>query len=76
MAAGALMGLGIALMRMSRFALVRAIAWFYIWFVRGTPQLLQLVFLYDALPPLGIKLNAFVTAVVGFALNEAAFSAE
>ena len=76
MVAGALLGLGIALMRMSRFAPVRGIAWFYIWFVRGTPQLLQLVFLYDALPPLGIKLNAFVTAVVGFALNEAAFSAE
>jgi polar amino acid transport system permease protein len=76
MVLGALLGLGIALMRMSRLAPVRGIAWFYIWFVRGTPQLLQLVFLYDALPPLGIKLNAFVTAVVGFALNEAAFSAE
>jgi polar amino acid transport system permease protein len=76
MVAGALLGLGIALMRMSRLGPVRGIAWFYIWFVRGTPQLLQLVFLYDALPPLGIKLNAFVTAVVGFALNEAAFSAE
>ena len=44
--------------------------------MRGTPQLLQLVFLYDALPPIGIKLDAFTTAVIGFALNEAAFSAE
>ncbi len=44
--------------------------------MRGTPQLLQLVFLYDALPSLGIQLDTFSTAVLGFALNEAAFSAE
>ena len=28
------------------------------------------------MPPIGIKLDAFTTAVIGFALNEAAFSAE
>jgi len=71
-----LAGAWLALMRMSRLGPVRAIAWFYIWFVRGTPQLLQLVFIYDALPPLGITLDTFTTAVLGFALNEAAFSAE
>jgi polar amino acid transport system permease protein len=76
MVAGMILGLGLALMRLSRLAPVRGIAWFYIWFVRGTPQLLQLVFIYDALPPLGIKLDTFTTAVLGFALNEAAFSAE
>jgi polar amino acid transport system permease protein len=76
MVGGILLGLGLALMRMSRFAPVRMSAWAYIWFVRGTPQLLQLVFLYDALPPLGIKFDTFTTAVIGFALNEAAFSAE
>jgi len=76
MLGGMIMGLGLALMRMSRWAPVRAVAWFYIWFVRGTPQLLQLVFIYDALPPLGITLDTFTTAVLGFALNEAAFSGE
>ena len=74
--AGAVLGLGIALMRLSTFRPVRAFAWFYIWFMRGTPVLLQLVFLYDALPPLGIKLDSFTTAVLGFTLNEAAFCAE
>ncbi len=73
---GALLGLGLALMRLSKVKPVNWAAWFYIWFVRGTPQLLQLVFLYDALPPVGIKLDTFTTAVLGFALNEAAFSAE
>ena len=76
MVGGMMMGLGLALLRISRLAPLRAIAWFYIWFVRGTPQLLQLVFIYDALPPLGITLDTFTTAVLGFALNEAAFSAE
>ena len=76
MIGGMALGLGLALMRLSRLAPVRGAAWFYIWFVRGTPQLLQLVFLYDALTPLGVKLDTFTTAVLGFALNEAAFSAE
>jgi polar amino acid transport system permease protein len=76
MAGGFLLGLGLALLRLSRLAPVRGAAWTYIWFIRGTPQLLQLVFLYDALPSVGIKLDSFTTAVVGFALNEAAFSAE
>jgi polar amino acid transport system permease protein len=44
--------------------------------MRGTPQLLQLVFLFDILPDLGIKFDSFWTAVVGFSMNEAAFSSE
>jgi polar amino acid transport system permease protein len=76
MAGGVALGLGLALTRLSHVGVVRGAAWAYIWFMRGTPQLLQLVFLYDALPTLGIKLDSFTTAVVGFALNEAAFSAE
>ena len=76
MAGGVVLGLGLALMRLSPVGMVRGAAWAYIWFVRGTPQLLQLVFLYDALPSVGIKLDSFTTAVIGFALNEAAFSAE
>jgi polar amino acid transport system permease protein len=76
MAGGVVLGLGLALMRLSPVSLVRGVAWVYIWFIRGTPQLLQLVFLYDALPSVGIKLDSFTTAVIGFALNEAAFSAE
>jgi len=76
MVGGFLLGLGLALLRLSRLGPVRSAAWTYIWFIRGTPQLLQLVFLYDALPSVGIKLDSFTTAVLGFALNEAAFSAE
>ena len=76
MVGGFILGLGLALLRLSRIGPVSAAAWTYIWLIRGTPQLLQLVFLYDALPPVGIKLDSFTTAVLGFAMNEAAFSAE
>ncbi|WP_280949689.1 amino acid ABC transporter permease/ATP-binding protein [Mongoliimonas terrestris] len=76
MTIGLLLGLGLALMRLSGLWVVRSSAWFYIWVVRGTPQLLQLVFLFDALPELGIRLSPITTAIIGFALNEAAFSAE
>ena len=73
---GLALGLGLALMRLSRHATLSGPAWCYIWFIRGTPLLLQLVFIYDVLPAVGIKLDPFATAVIGFSLNEAAFSAE
>jgi polar amino acid transport system permease protein len=76
MAGGVVLGLVLALMRLSPLPPLQGTAWLYIWFIRGTPLILQLVFLYDALPVVGIKLDSFTTAVVGFMLNEAAFSAE
>ena len=76
MVGGVVFGLGLALMRLSPLAPVRGAAWSYIWFMRGTPLILQLVFLYDALPAVGIRLDSFTTAVLGFTLNEAAFCGE
>ncbi len=76
MAVGLALGLGLALLRMSPSRLLNLPAWFYIWIVRGTPQLLQLVFIFDALPAIGLKFDSFTTAVIGFSLNQAAFSAE
>ncbi|HZC94896.1 MAG TPA: amino acid ABC transporter permease/ATP-binding protein [Bradyrhizobium sp.] len=73
---GLILGLMLALMRLSPLAPVRGAAWLYIWFIRGTPLILQLVFLYDALPAIGIRLDSFTTAVLGFTLNEAAFCGE
>ena len=76
MIAGLFLGLLLALMRLSRYKPVSGAAWAYIWLMRGTPLLLQLVFIYDALPRLGIRFGSITTAVIGFALNEAAFAAE
>lgn len=76
MVCGLILGLMLALMRLSRFKLISGTAWFYIWLIRGTPLLLQLVFVFDALPRIGIKFDPLTSAVIGFALNEAAFAAE
>ncbi len=76
MALALVLGLVLALMRESRHAVVRIPAAFYTWLMRGTPLLLQLVFLYTALPTVGIRLGPVVTAMIGFTMNEAAFSGE
>ena len=69
-------GLLLALMRESRFALVRIPAAGYTWLMRGTPLLLQLVFLYTALPTVGIRFGPVITAIIGFTMNESAFAGE
>jgi polar amino acid transport system permease protein len=76
MAGGLALGLLIALMRLSPYRLLSALAWTYVWLVRGTPVLLQLVFLFDALPFIGIVMPPVTTAIIGFSLNEAAFAGE
>jgi len=73
---GCVLGLGVALARMARNPLLRGGAWFYIWVLRGTPQLLQLVFIFDALPAIGLKFDSFPTAVIAFSLTAAAYTAE
>ena len=73
------LGLVLALLRMSRFAVVRQAVSGYIWLMRGTPLMLQLLFIYFALPfvpVIGIKLPDFPSAVVAFSLNFAAYFAE
>ncbi|WP_434082880.1 amino acid ABC transporter permease/ATP-binding protein [Acidisoma cladoniae] len=76
MTIGLFLGLVLALTRLSSVRPLSAAAWLYIWFMRGTPQLLQIVFIFDALPLIGITFGSFTTAVIAFSLNQAAFSAE
>ena len=76
MAGGLVLGLVVALMRLSSYKPLSVGAWLYIWLVRGTPVLLQLVFLFDALPAVGIVMPPVTTAIIGFAFNEAAFAGE
>jgi polar amino acid transport system permease protein len=68
--------LGIALMRMSRNRLARWLPVPFLWVMRGTPILLQLLFWYNVLPLIGIRTSALATAIIGMALNEIAFMAE
>ena len=48
----------------------------YIWIMRGTPLLLQLIFIYYVLPSFGIRLDRIPAAIIAFTLNYAAYFAE
>lgn len=66
----------VALMRRSKRRSLRAISWFYIWLFRGTPLLVQLIMIYTALPQLGVRFSVVEAALIGLAMNEAAYLAE
>jgi polar amino acid transport system permease protein len=88
------LGLLLAIMRLSLNPVVKSVAWLYIWIFRGTPVYVQLVFwgivslIYPVLT-IGVPFmtpwvsfhndiftDLFVTAVIGLALNEAAYMSE
>ena len=73
---GLILGLVLAWMQLSRFWLPAALARGYAVIFRGTPLILQMVFAYDALPHIGIKLPAVLAAGLALACNEAPFIAE
>ena len=73
---GLVLGLGLAAMQLSRFKLLAVFARGYTIIFRGTPLILQMVFAYDALPHIGIKLSAIGAAGLALAANEAPFIAE
>jgi polar amino acid transport system permease protein len=74
---GFILGLGVTLMRMSSSRVLGGIAKGYVWVFRGTPLLVQLIIIYTGLPQLGlVRLSVFESAIVGLALNEAAYLSE
>ena len=73
------LGLALALLRISRFGLLSGLVNGYIWLMRGTPLMLQMLFIYFALPfipVIGVRLPDFPSAIVAFVLNYAAYFAE
>ncbi len=73
---GLILGLVLAWMQLSRFSVMAAFARGYTVIFRGTPLILQMVFAYDALPQIGLKLSAVGAAGLALAANEAPFIAE
>ena len=73
------LGLALALVRISRFRVASQAVNAYIWLMRGTPLMLQMLFIYFALPfvpVIGIRLPDFPAAILAFTLNYAAYFAE
>ena len=69
---------GLVLGRLSRIPPIRWVASFYIWVIRGTPLLVQVLFVFLALPELlpWLKLDDFTSACVALAFNAGAYNAE
>ena len=65
-----------ALVQFANVRVLKQIARFYIWVVRGTPLLVQLFVVFYGLPGLGIVLDPFPSAVIVFSINEGAYCAE
>ena len=74
------LGMGIAivtaLVQFANVKVLKQIARFYIWVIRGTPLLVQLFVVFYGLPDVGIILDPFPAAVIVFAINEGAYCAE
>ena len=69
-------GLVVALLRVSRWRVLRGIAIAYIEFIRGTPALVQLFVIYFGLPDAGITPTPLQAAIIGLGVNGAAYLAE
>ena len=66
----------VALVQVANIKVLKQIARFYIWVIRGTPLLVQLYIAFFGLAKIGIIINPFPCAVIVFALNEGAYCAE
>jgi len=77
---GVIIGLFLALMRMSRYSWLSWPARAYIWFFRGSPLLVQVLLLWDGLPRIlqnpALLLPDFAVVLIAFSLNEGAYMAE
>ena len=79
---GLLVGVLAGIMRTSALWIVRAPASLFIWLIRGTPLLVQILFVYNALPlilqgiGIDLELNEFWSAVIALSLNVGAYNAE
>jgi polar amino acid transport system permease protein len=72
----AIVGLGFAILRRSPVAAVSRPIGFVVEFIRGTPLLVQLYFIFYVLPDIGIRLPALVAGVIGLGLHYGTYTAE
>jgi cystine transport system permease protein len=73
---GLAVGFGAALTRLFAPAPFATAVRFYVWIFRGTPLLVQLFLIFYGLPSVGIVLDAFPAALIGFTLNVGAYTSE
>ncbi len=75
-AGGMVIGLAGALARTSSSPLARRCAGLYVTFFTNTPQLVQIFFIFFALPEFGIQLDSYGAVLLGMTLNAGAYLTE
>lgn len=70
------LGLIWTLMRLARVRWVTPVIEFFVQFVRGTPLLVQLYFLFYIFPEWGVSLSAFATGILGLGVFYSAYTTE
>ena len=70
------LGIIVALGRLSKIKIINKITSFYVLIMRGTPLLLQIVFIFFGLPNLNIVIDRFPAAIIAFTLNYGAYFGE
>ncbi|AZU65108.1 amino acid ABC transporter permease [Neobacillus mesonae] len=73
---GLLLAVLTALARISHVKILQIIARVYVSAIRGTPLLVQLFIIFYGLPNVGVTLDPFISAVIGFSLNVGAYASE
>ncbi|MBD3419023.1 MAG: ABC transporter permease subunit [Chitinivibrionales bacterium] len=73
---GFLLALPIGVIINSNIALIGAVLRFGVDFIRGTPVLIQLFFIYFGAPQIGLTISPIVSAIVTLSINSAAYMAE
>lgn len=75
---GVFIGLFLAVGRLSKNKIFKGLAGIYIWIFRGTPLLMQLFFIYYALPMMSdyLRFPQLVAAIIALSLNSGAYLAE
>jgi cystine transport system permease protein len=66
----------VAMIQVADVKVLRPLARFYVWIIRGTPLLVQLYVIFYGLPRLGVVINPFPAAVLVFAVNTGAYDSE
>ena len=70
------LGIIVALGRLSKIKVINKLTSFYVLIMRGTPLLLQIVFIFFGLPSLNIVIDRFSAAIIAFTLNYGAYFGE
>ncbi len=66
----------VAVVQVANIKVLKQLARFYVWVIRGTPLLVQLFVVFFGLPSIGIVIDAFPSAIIVFSINTGAYASE